>query len=72
MAKNKGPVYGGKNSRPVGSGGRGRHTGKTGYLGGQHRSNDGCFDVVILLVGVGTSLLAIASYGAIQVVSVIV
>lgn len=42
----------GKHStRPVGDAGRGRHTGKTGWLGGKHRrSGDGCRPVLAVPV----------------------
>lgn len=71
MSKSKGPVYGGSNSRPVGDGGRGRHTGKVGYLGGKHAKRN-CLDVFVLLVGLGTSLIVGATYGVVHLVQVIV
>lgn len=63
-SKNSGAKYGSSNSRPVGNAGRGRHTGKAGYLGGKHRENNGCFDVFVLLVGIGTSLVGTVGYAA--------
>lgn len=41
-------LYAGNNSkRPTGDAGRGKHTGKVGWLGGQHRKR-GCFGITIL------------------------
>lgn len=72
MAKKKGPLYGSSTSRPVGDGGRGKHTGKAGPLGGKHRDPEGCRAfALILLVGV-TGVTGSLIYGAVQVVQAVI
>lgn len=43
--------------RPVGDAGRGKHTGKAGWLGGKHRK-DGCLSMIAVPVAIILAAIA--------------
>jgi hypothetical protein len=55
--------------RPNGDAGRGRHTGKVGWLGGKHRTKDGCFAAFIGMLLVVGGTIGGAAYGVVQLFS---
>lgn len=62
-----GTYAGGNSRRPIGDAGRGRHTGKVGWLGGQHRRNDGCLATLIVMVGVVAGVATGIGYAVSQI-----
>lgn len=54
-------------TRPVGNAGRGRHTGKVGWLGGKHRDNSGCFGVIAIIATAAASIAVSISYGLVTI-----
>lgn len=72
MAKKKGPLYGGQNSRPVGNAGRGKHTGSVGPLGGRHRDPEGCRAFAVIFLAGITGVAASLVYGTVQVIQAVV